>query len=95
MFTNGVNIGFPLWAWVEQTVHGKETRFQVKKMFWTQLSVKKLMPTVFCDMKGPIIIDFHEKITTVNRVYYYRLFSQNSAYLLNESRTSFEDDKFL
>ena len=37
-----------------------------QKVFPTQLSVKKVMLTVFRDMKGPITIDFLEKGATLN-----------------------------
>ena len=46
-----------------------------KEKVQAQQSVKKLMLTVFLGMKGTIIIDFFEKVTTLNR--------QNSPYLLN------------
>ena len=39
----------------------KCTDSPVKKTFWAQQSVKKLMLTVYWDMKGPISNDFFEK----------------------------------
>ena len=43
-----------------------ETVFLVKKIFQVQQSVKKVMLTVFWDIKGPMTIDFLEKGATVN-----------------------------
>ena len=42
------------------------TDSQVKNEFLAQPSVKKVMMTVFWDMKWPITIDFLEKDATVN-----------------------------
>ena len=42
-------------------MEGKPIDFSVKKKFWVQWSVKKVMMTVFWDMKGAITIGFHEK----------------------------------
>ena len=46
-------MALPLRAGVEKTVYGVETHadFPVKKKFWIQLSVKKVIQTVFWDMK--------------------------------------------
>ena len=46
-------------------------------------STKKVMQTVFCDMKGPMTIDFLEKGTTVNSASYCQFLKENSPYLLN------------
>ena len=54
------------------------------KKFRTQWSVKKMMLTVFWDMKGPIISDFLEKGTTVNSAFVCLLLRQHSPYLLND-----------
>ena len=40
----------------------------VNKKFWVQQSLKKVMLTVFWDMKGPITVDFLEKGATVNSI---------------------------
>ena len=58
--------------------------FLVKKRFWMQLSVKKVMLTVFLDLKEPTTIDFLEKAATVNNAFYCQLLGQNSPYLLND-----------
>ena len=59
------------------------------KKFWAEQSVKKVMLTVFWDMKGPITIDFLEKDATVNSASYsqLKLLRQNSPYLLNKPHT--------
>ena len=48
----------------------------VKKKFNTKWSVKKVMLTVFLDMKGPITIDFLEKGATVNSASYCQFLKQ-------------------
>ena len=63
----------------------KHTDTLVKKKFWVQQSVKKVMLTVFLDMKGPIIIDFLEKGAVVKSASYCQLLTQNSPYLFNGS----------
>ena len=50
----------------------KHTDSPVKKKFWVQQLVKKVILTVFRDMKGPITINFPEKGTTVNSASYYQ-----------------------
>ena len=51
LFTNGVNIGLPLQVWVKkQSMECKHTNSLVKKKFWAQWSVKKMMQTVFREM---------------------------------------------
>ena len=50
----------------------------LRKKFLVQLSVKKIMLTVFWDMKGPITIDILEKGAIVSSTSYY----QNPLYLL-------------
>ena len=44
-----------------QFIEWKHSNFPVKKNFWVQQSVKKVMLTTLWDMKGAIIIDFLEK----------------------------------
>ena len=69
MFINELNVGLPLQAWVErQFMEWKHTGTLVK--FWVQWSVKKVMLTVFWDMKRLIPIDFLEKGETVISVSY-------------------------
>ena len=67
IFTNGLNTGFPQ-VWVK-TVKWKHNDSQVKKKFWAKQSVKKVMLTVFYDIKKPITVDFLEKGTTVNKCF--------------------------
>ena len=64
------NMGLPLHIWVENTLHVVDTDSSVKKKFWAQQSVKKVMLTVFWNIKGPYATDFFEKGTTVNSAYY-------------------------
>ena len=44
----------------------KHTDASVKKSFWAQWPVKKIMLVIFWDMKRRITIDFFEKGATVN-----------------------------
>ena len=48
----------------------KQTDSPVKKKCQIQLSVKKVMRTVFWEMKGPITTDLLEKGETVNSKIY-------------------------
>ena len=62
-----------LYEWVKhgskrQSTKWNHTDFPVKKKFWAQLSLKKVMLTVFWEMKGLMIIDFLEKGATLNSV---------------------------
>ena len=77
-----------------QSIERKHTDSSVKKMFLARTSVKKVMLTVFWDMKGLISIDFLEKKATVNRVSYCLLLRQNSLYLLNDSRMYKNNENF-
>ena len=61
----------------------KYTDSPVRKKFQAQWLVKKVMLTVFWNMKGPIHIDSLEKDATVNSAFYNQLLRQNSSYLLN------------
>ena len=61
-------MGLPLrWDLFEKTVHGVEIhKYSGKeKKFQVQWPVKKVMMTVFWDMKGAISIDFFEERVTV------------------------------
>ena len=51
----------------------KHMNSQVKKKFWEQQLVKKVMLTVIWNKKGPITIDFREKAATVNSTFYCQL----------------------
>ena len=55
-----------------------------KKKFWTHQSLKKVMRTVICDMKGPITIDFIQKGSIVYSFTYFQLLRQNLPYLLKD-----------
>ena len=57
-------MGLPLQTQLHKGV--KNTDSPVKKKFWVQLSVKKVMLTVFFDMKGFITTDLLEKVMMVN-----------------------------
>ena len=82
-FTNGLNIGLPLWAWAKKIIYGVETHSLVKKKFRVPQSVIKVKLTVFWNTKVFIAIDFLEKVTTVTNASYYQWLRQNSLYLLN------------
>ena len=56
----------------------------VKKMFQVQWSLKKVMLTVFWDMKTSMTIDFLEKGKTLNSVSYCQVVRKYFAYLLND-----------
>ena len=76
MFINGWDRGLPLQARVEKTVDGVEIQwFSVMKRFWVQESVKKVILTVFSDMKKAISIDFLVEGATVNSASYCQLLS--------------------
>ena len=66
----------------KKSIEWKCTDSQVKKKFREQYSVKKVMLTVFWDMKGLITIDFLEKVATVNNASYCKLLSQNAPFQL-------------
>ena len=70
IFTNGLNMGFPQRGWVENTPT------PVKKKFRAQRSVNKVMLTVFCNIKGPMTIDFPEEDAIINSVSHCRFHRQ-------------------
>ena len=43
------------------------------------------MLIVFWDMKGPVTIDFFEKVATVKSYFYCKILGQNVPYLLSDS----------
>ena len=75
MFTNELNIVFfyDVPELKRQSIEWKHIDSPVKNKFWVQQSVKKVMLTVFWNMKGPITL---EKGATVNSASYYHLLSQ-------------------
>ena len=77
IFTNRLNMGLPLQAWVKkQSIESKLTDSPVKKKFWSQQSIKKVMLTVFLDIKVPITNDFFEKSATVNAALHCQFLQQ-------------------
>ena len=76
LLTKRLNICLPLWAWVKKTIHGVETYSLIMKKFQLPQSVKKVMLTVFWEMKGPATIDFLQKGITVNSTSNCELLSQ-------------------
>ena len=50
---------------------GKSLTFQQIKKFHVQWSIKKVLLTIFWDMKGPVTIDFLEKGVTVKNASYW------------------------
>ena len=93
MFTNGLNVGFLLRAQIKQSVHWVETHCFTGN-FLAQWSVKKLMLTVFWDIKGPFItIDFLEKGATVNSASYCQILRQYfTLFIERPSYHSLEDN---
>ena len=78
-------MGLSLRTRVEKSIDGVEIAVSpVKKMFQVQWSVKKVMLTVSRDIKRLIVIDFLKKTLTVKSSSCCQLFSQTSAYLLND-----------
>ena len=83
IFTNGLNMGLLLLTLLKRQFM-KHTDSLVKKKFWAQQSVKKLMLTVFCVMNGPITIDFLlKKSATVKSDFHCQLLMQKSPSWLN------------
>ena len=85
---NGLNKGFSHneSELKRQSMLRKHTDFFGKKKFRAQQSVKKVMLTVFWDMKGPITIDFLEKGATVNNASYCQLLKQRLPYLFSPAK---------
>ena len=75
------------WTWVcHYEPKLKHTNSPAKKKFRAQQSMKKVMQTVFLDMKGPIATDFFEKGAVAHSASNSKLFKQNSPHLLNDPR---------
>ena len=86
---NVIKLALPVRVWVEKTVNViKHTDSPVKKKFWAQQSVKKVVLTFFRDMKWPISIYFLEKAFTVNSVSYCKLTSPGGSTLQSSSCTA-------
>ena len=86
IFSNHLNMGLPQARVKKQSIELKHINSPGKEKFLAQLSIKKVMLTIFWDIKGPLIIDFIEKVVIVNRAYFGKHFGQNSPYLLNVHR---------
>ena len=77
LFTNGLRMGFPIWAKVKKTVHGVGTH-------WLSCHEKVLRAAVrkeghadsLVEHKRCITIDFIEKVATVNTASYCQLLRQ-------------------
>ena len=67
-----------------QYIEWKHTDSQKKKKSRVQWPVIKGHADSLLDIKGPIIIDFLEKGTTVNSANNTQFFRQDSTYLLND-----------
>ena len=67
-----------------KSIEWKHIGSSEKNKSWVPLSAKKVMLTIFWDMKGPIIIDFFEKGATVNSAFYRQFFRQSLLYLLHD-----------
>ena len=68
MFTNGSNMVLPLWAWVENTIHERETWWLSGKEDILGAGVSERSPCWQSSgiWSGPIAMDFLEKSATVN-----------------------------
>ena len=77
-----------------QTMESKQTDSPVNEKFRVQQSVKKVMLIVFKDMKGPITIDFLEKVATVKQYFWSpipnAIFYLNLFYDLRTSKQMFK-----
>ena len=70
---------FYKWAKHETESKKQSTEWKhMKKKFWVQQSVKKVMQTDLWNMKGPITIDFQERSATINSASNSQCFKQNS-----------------
>ena len=65
VFTNGQNIALLRQVWIKKIVHGVE-KHRISSKEQAHWSVKNVMLRVYWDMKGPTIIEFIEKIATIN-----------------------------
>ena len=84
IFTIQWKVGLLQWTETKrQSMEWKHTNFPIMKKFWVQWSVKKVMLSVFWDMKELLTIDFLEKVATANSGSYCQLLRQNLPYLLN------------
>ena len=73
-------------AQLKESIKWKQINSPVKKKFLAQQSIKKVMLTVFLDMKGPITFNlFQKKGLVINSGSYCQLWKQNSPHLLNDS----------
>ena len=61
---------------------GNSLTLQLRKSSRHSGQLKKIMLTIFWDMKGPITTDIYEKGVTVNSVSYCQLLWKNFAQLL-------------
>ena len=67
----GKTLGFLLRSFVEKTVHAGEThRLSGKKKFPMQQLVKKIILTIFLDLKELFTTDFLEKGATVKSTFH-------------------------
>ena len=71
MVSKGLNMDLPLRVWVKKTIHGAEIHQPSgkEKVLSAAISKKKVMLTVFCDIKKKqkkhIAIDFFGRAATV------------------------------
>ena len=84
MFSNRLNMGLPLRAWIENTVHEMKIHWlSGYKKVWVQRSVTRATLYVFSDMKEFVPIDFLEKCTFVKCASFVNSLGKISLYLLN------------
>ena len=72
------------WA-IHKSMEWKYNDSLAKRMFWAQWSVKKVLLTVYLDMKGSMTIDFLKKGSTVNSAFSRQLLKQNYSYSLTDT----------
>ena len=66
MFTDELNMALPQWFWIEKTAPGEKHTDSFEDKVLGTVVLKKVMLTVFLDIKGHININFLEKDATVN-----------------------------
>lgn len=73
----GWNVSVSVYFWVKKAVSTVTSyAFIIKKMFKVQFSERKIMASVFWDMKKMLLVDFMLKGTTINAAAYYETFKR-------------------
>ena len=86
-YTNGLNMALLLRVWFEkQSMELKYTYSVVKELFRMSWFLKRIIRTVFWDIKWPIAIGFLGKCAIINSAFYWHFLRQNLPYLLYDIR---------